>query len=314
MILLMAEIFLVIFLVFLVRLFLQHNLPRPGGKVGRLRTIDPPAPVPAGFSLVYGRAITVFAASSETRRFRSLKAFLRHGTVQHPALMRVYRVAGCMTDIEIPAETPNYDRIDAIEALALLRELPDLRFIRRLQLSDEPCYLDPWLRAIHGPQFLLLGNATKTGVVVLYRPDRRKRNTAGLTLLHEWLHVIALNSPRDLRRFKRASDIEQLTPLSMPTVSVGIRETAIHEAWADLGERLFGYDEAVARDAALAAPMHAMVLWQRVEGALRQAPPDLRSTRFAELQTRAAFVRAEVAPKARPVAKQRRLWAKPWPS
>jgi hypothetical protein len=286
----MAEIILVIFIVFLVRVFLQHNLPRPSGKLGTVRAIDPPVPVPAGFSRVYARTITVFTASSETRHFSSLKAFLRHGTVQRPALMRVYRVAGCMTDIEIPAETPNYDRIDTVEALALLRELPDLRFIRRLQLSDEPCYLDPWLRAIHGSQFLLLGNATKTGVVVLYRPDRRDRNTAGLTLLHEWLHVIAFNSPRDLRRFQRASDIEPLTPPSMPTVSVGIRRTAAHEAWAELGERLFGYDEAAARDAALAAPLHAMVLWQRLQSAMRQVPPDLRSTRLSELDARGRFL------------------------
>jgi len=286
----MAEILLVIFIVFLVRVFRRRNLPRPGGKLGTVRAIDPPVPVPAGFSQVYASTITVFTASPETRRFSSLKAFLRHGTGQRPALMRVYRVAGCMTDIEIPAETPNYDRIDAVEALALLRELPDLRFIRRLQLSDEPCYLDPWLRAIHGPQFLLLGNATKTGVVVLYRPDRRDRNTAGLTLLHEWLHVVAFNSPRDLRRFQRASAIEPLTPPSMPTVSVGVRKTATHEAWADLGERLFGYDESAAREVALAAPLHANILWRRVEVALHQPPAELRSTRFAELDARGRFL------------------------
>jgi hypothetical protein len=290
---LMAEIFLVIFIISLARVFLQHNLPRPGGKLGRLRAIDPSAPIPAGFSQVYARTITVFAASSENRHFPSLRTFLRHGTVRHPVLMRVYRVAGCMTEIEIPAETPDYDRMDAAEALALLRELPDLRFIRRLQLSDEPCYLDPWLRAIHGPQFLLLGNATKTGVVVLYRPDRNGRNTAGLTLLHEWLHVIAFNSPGDVRRFKRASYVEPLTPLSMPTVSVGVRKTAIHEAWADLGERLFGYDDAVARDAAIAAPVHARVLWQRVAATLRQVPSDLRSTRFTELHARGSLVGAQ---------------------
>jgi hypothetical protein len=204
--------------------------------------------------------------------------------------MRVYRVAGCKTDIEIPAESPAYNRTDAVEALALLRELPDLRFIRRLQLSDEPCYLDPWLRATHGRQFFLLGNATKTGVVVLYRPDRRDRDTVALTLLHEWLHVIAFNSPRDLRRFKRASGTEPLTPLSMPTVSIGVRMTSVHEAWADLGERLFGFDEAVAREAARTAPLHAMVLWRRVATALRQAPAELRSTRFAELEARGNMI------------------------
>jgi hypothetical protein len=285
-----AEIIIVLFGIILVRRFLDRNMPRPGGKLGAVQVLDPPAAAPAGFLQVYARAITVFTSSSGTERFASLKAFLRHGTRRHPVLMQVYRVAGCMTDIEIPAEPPVYNRMDANEALALLRELPDLRFIRRLQLSDEPCYLDPWLRATHGPQFFLLGNATKTGVVVLYRPDRRDRNTVGLTLLHEWLHVIAFNSPRDLRRFKRASDTEPLTPLSMPTVSVGVRKTSLHEAWADLGERLFGFDEAIAREATRTAPLHAMVLWQRVATALRQAPEDLCSTRFAELEARGSMI------------------------
>jgi hypothetical protein len=285
-----AEIIIVLFGIILVRRFLDRNMPRPGGKLGAVQVLDPPSAVPAGFSQVYGRAITVFTGSSETGRFASLKAFLRHGTTLHPVLMRVYRVAGCMTEIEIQAERPVYDRMDPSETLALLRELPDLRFIRRLQLSDEPCYLDPWLRAAHGPQFFLLGNATKTGVVVLYRPDRRDRDTVALTLLHEWLHVIAFNSPRDLRRFKRASGTEPLTSLSMPTVSIGIRESSIHEAWADLGERLFGFDEAIARAAARLAPLHATVLWRRVATTLRRAPPALCSTRFAEFESRGKMI------------------------
>jgi hypothetical protein len=37
--------------------------------------------------------------------------------------MRIYRVAGSKTEIEIPVEPPDYERIDAAEALALLREL-----------------------------------------------------------------------------------------------------------------------------------------------------------------------------------------------
>jgi hypothetical protein len=285
-----AEIIIILLGILLVRRFLDRNRPRPGGKLGPVQVLDPPVAVPPGFLRVYARAITIFTASSETRRFPSLKAFLRHATVRRSVSMRVYRVACCMTDIEIPAEPPVYNRMDATEALALLRELPDLRFVHRLQLSDEPGYLDPWLRATQGPQFFLLGNATKTGIVVLYKPDRSDRNTVGLTLLHEWLHIVAFNSPRDVRRFKRASHIEPLTPLSMPTVSVGIPKPSIHEAWADLGERLLGYDEAIAHDAARGAPAHAMVLWQRVETALRQAPPELRSTRFAELEARGQMI------------------------
>ena len=286
----MAEIIILLFGIILVRWFLDRNRAQPGGRLGPVRVLDPPVPPPAGFLRVYARTITVFTGSSEAGPFRSLNAFLRRGTGRLAVSMRVYRIAGSATDIEIPEQKPDYDRLDATEALGLLRELPDLRFVRRLQLSDLPCYLDPWLRAAHGPQFLLLGNATKTGVVVLYRPRRGDSNTVSLTLLHEWLHLVAFHSPRDLRRFERAGAIEPLIPLAMPTVSIRVRRTPVHEAWADLGERLFGHDETIAREAANAAPVHAKILWQRVEHALRQAPADLRSTRVAELEARGRLI------------------------
>ncbi len=292
----MAEIIIILFGIILVRRFLDRNRAQAGGRLGPIRVLDPPEPPPAGFLRVYARTITVFTGSSEAGPFRSLNAFLRRGTGRLAVSMRVYRLAGSATDIEIPEKAPDYDRLDATEALGLLRELPDLRFVRRLQLSDLPCYLDPWLRAAHGPQFLLLGNATKTGVVVLYRPRRADANTVGLTLLHEWLHLLAFNSPRDLRRFARAGAVEPLIPSAMPTVSIGVRRTPVHEAWADLGERLFGYDETIAREAANAAPVHAKILWQRVEGALRQAPADLRSTRLAELAARGRLITAAAIP------------------
>jgi hypothetical protein len=83
------------------------------------------------------------------------------------------------------------------------------------------------------------------------------------------------------------------------------RNTAIHEAWCELGEKLLGYDENTARQAALEAPVHAMILWRCVERLLRRTPLRLRSTRFDELMDRAGFMRAEVAPKARAVRAKR---------
>jgi hypothetical protein len=111
--------------------------------------------------------MTMFAASSNAASFPNLKAFLRHGTVSQPTLMRIYRVDGCKTEIEIPADPPDYERIDAAEALALLRELPDLRLVRRLHLSDERSFLDPWVSKLVGQEFFLLGNATNFSLVVL---------------------------------------------------------------------------------------------------------------------------------------------------
>jgi hypothetical protein len=42
-----------------------------------------------------------------------------------------------------------------------------------------------------------------------------------------------------------------------------------------------------------------MILWRCVEKILRKPPPGLRSTRLAEFEKRAAFMRTEVASRAR---------------
>jgi hypothetical protein len=298
MILRMAQVLLILIVVFLVRVFLNRNMPRAGGKIGRVRTIDAPASIPDGFSRVYARDMTVFIASADAANFGSLKAFLRHGTVERPALMRIFCVAGCNTEIEISIESPDYERIEAAEALALLRELPDLRLIHRLHLSDESSFLDPWVRRVAGQQFVMLGNATNFKLVVLYRPDRRLRQIVGLTLLHEWLHMVAFGSARDVWRFERANAIEPLAPCETPLVSFGVRKAPIYESWCDLGEKIFGYDETIAREAALAYPIHAMILWKRVEKILRKGPEAVRSSRFAEFEARGAFMHAEVDSKA----------------
>ena len=137
------------------------------------------------------------------------------------------------------------------------------------------------------------------------RPDRRQREILGLTLLHEWLHLVAFGSPRDLRRFDRASGAEPLAPATVDPIDFGVRKTQVHEAWCELGETLFGYDDAAARQAALAAPLHVMILWRCVEKILRKAPPRWRSTRFAEFEARASFMRGEVEPPAQKVRAKR---------
>jgi hypothetical protein len=288
-----------------VRAFLLRNMPRAGGKIGPRRPLDSDVPLPRGFSGVYARAMTIFAAASDATNFSNLKEFLRDGTVQRPILMRIYRVAGCKTEIEIPVGTPDYQRIDAAEALALLRELPDLRLIRRLHVSDERSFLDPWVCKVAGQEFFLLGNATNFSLVVLYKPDRRFARSAGLTLLHEWLHLVAFRSIGQVHRFKRATAIEPLAPLAVEFGLFGGRKAPIYEAWCELGERLLGYDEAIARDAALTYPVHAMILWRCVEKILRKTPLRMRSTRFGELERRAAFMHLEVAPRASKVRGRR---------
>jgi hypothetical protein len=300
-------IIIVFFSSLLVRAFLQRGMPRVGGKLGPLRTLESAAPAAAGFSRIYARVMTVFSPTADATSFPSLKAFLRHGTVGQPTLMHIYRVAGSKTEIEIPVEPPDYECIDAAEALALLRELPDQRIIRRLHLSDQECFLDPWAQKICSRAIVIVGHATNFRLVVLYKPDRRLGPFVGLTLLHEWLHIVAFDSWRHVWRFSRAKAVEPLQPSTIESVNFGVRKTPIYEAWCDLGEKLFGYDETVARQAALASPVHAMIVWQRVEKIMRKAPLRSRSTRFAEFEARAVFMHAEVKPKAHQVRTKGRL-------
>jgi hypothetical protein len=293
----LQSIIAILFVGLLVRGFLHRNMPQVGGKLGPIRTTDPPAALPGGFSRVYARAVTLFVAS-DASHFPTLKAFLRDGTARLPVVMRIYRVAGCKTEIEIPARTTDYERIDAAEALALLRELPDPRCVRRLHLSDERSFLDPWVRKVKG-DFYHLGHATNFSLIVLYKPDRRLGQLLGITLLHEWLHLIAFASTLQLWRFKRADAIEPLPSLAVEPLNLGDRNTGVYEAWCDLGEKLLGYDESEARQTALELPLHAMILWRCVERMLRRTPPGLRSTRFDQLMKRADLMRTEVEPKAR---------------
>jgi hypothetical protein len=288
---------IILFFSMLIRRFRSRNMPLVGGKLGRIRIIAPPQPRPGGFSRIYARAATLFVAAG-TPHSSTLKAFLRDNVVQQPVVMRIYRVAACKAEIEIPDQVPDYERIDAAEAFALLRELPDPRLVRRLHIRDEPSFLDPWLRKVKGEQFFFQGNATNSGLIVLYRPDRRLGEVLSITLLHEWLHLVAFASWFQLWRFKRANAIEPLPPLAVDPLNFGDRKTRVYEAWCDLGEKLLGHDEDAARHAALALPVHTTILWRCVERLLRQTPLQLRCTRFDKLIMRGHFMRAEVGSKA----------------
>ncbi|HEX5213718.1 MAG TPA: hypothetical protein VFW22_18495 [Pseudolabrys sp.] len=294
--------------VLLINAFIHRNTPRVGGKIGpRIREAPEPE-LPEGFSRVVCRAITNFDAAADAENFPSLKAYRRDGVTPRQGRVLVYRVVACNTRIEVPAEEPDYPRLTPIEMLALLRELPDPRLVYRLHLADGPSFLDPWLRKITGHDIRSVGNANLTGAIVLYRPDRRLGRELGLTLLHEWLHLVAFNSARPIRRFKRADAVETLPPLAYEPVSFGDRRTRVYEAWCELGEKVLGYDEAVARQAALASPVHTVVLWRHIEKILRKVPRRLASTRLDEFRVRAAFIRTEVAPKAQAARNSRRWW------
>src|SRR5258708_173631 len=222
-------VIILLFLALLVLGFLHRNMPRVGGKLGPIRNLDPQPAPPSGFSRIYARAVTLFVAS-DASRFPTLKAFLRRGTARRPVVMRVYCVAGCKAEIEIPDRVADYERIDATEALALLRELPDPRRVRRLHLSDEPSFLDAWVSRERGAEFFNLGHATNFSLIVLYKPDRRLGQLLGTTLLHEWLHLVAFAATIELWRFKRADAIEPLPALPLEPMNYCDRNTGAYQA------------------------------------------------------------------------------------
>ena len=305
-------IFLVVLLVLSAIAFWRRNWARAGGKIGRRSKTALPPFLPEGFSRVECREIVNFAPPEDARGYRNLKSYVREAAVHQPGLIHIFHVAGCKTLIEIPVAMPDYDRIDVTEALALLRELPDPRLVLRLQLSDIPSFLDPWSRKQIGRDDVFqLGASTNLRLVVLYLPDRALGPMLGTVLLHEWMHLLGFKHEWAVLRFHRANKIERLPPLPLPPITTLRFGAMANEAWADLGERLFGYDEALARETALAAPVHSVILWRRVEKTMRKVPKRLASTRHAELQARCAFMRAEVAPKAR--AARRRRWRRWWP-
>lgn len=288
-------VFIVVFLVVAVRAFMVRGLPRVGGKIGRQQKIADDEPIPPGISSVYARSMRLFVSSADAVTFSSQKDYLRQGTREIPAVMRIYRVAGCKTEIEIPAGQPDYERIDISQALSLLRELPDMRLVRRLHISDQPSFMDSWERKMRGQDVFLLGHATNFGLVVLYRPDSRFLGDVGMTLLHEWMHIAAYKYQLDLWRFGRANNAEPLGLVPFDVRS-GSAWKLPHEAWAEVGEKLLGYDGTLARQAAQALPLHATILWRRMEKILRRAPQRMRSTRFAELEARRSAVHAEITP------------------
>lgn len=253
---------LVIFVIFIglaVKAFLNRNMARIGGKIGRRSPCLPADPVPPGFSRVDCRKITNFGAPADASGYPNLKAYIRDA-VRQPGLVHIYHVAGCKTRIEIPAGPPRYERIEPSEALALLRELPDLRLVERLHLSDEPSFLDPWWRHASGRSDIFhQGNANNLGLVVLYLPDRALGRELGTILMHEWVHLLAFKSAWAVRRFRRANANEALPALPIAPMSPR-RDMLTYEDWANLGEKLLGYDETLARQTALAAPVHAMIL------------------------------------------------------
>ena len=225
------------------------------------------------FSRVYARAMTIFTAPADAPSFHDLKAFLRHGTVGQPALMRIYRVAGCKTEIEIPVGRPDYERIDAAEALALLRELPDPRLIRRLHLSDEPLFprslgaenprprLFPVL-ATRRTSRLVVSTSPIIGSAEICRPHSPSRMAAS-----RCLRIAKGPSTLQKRECRRAASAAVVEPINF-----GVREnTSSMKLGASSAKGFSVTTMPLPARRLWPSPVHAMIVWRRVERYLAQS-------------------------------------------
>ena len=144
------------------------------------------------------------------------EGFLARRPVQKCIVMRIYRVAGCKTEIEI---SESARRLRAHRCRASTRAVARIAgsASRSAPTSERRAsFLDPWVRKVKGEKFFCLGNATNFRLIVLYKPDCRLGQVLGLTLLHEWLHLVAFASTIHIWRFQRANTIE-------PLPSAGVR-------------------------------------------------------------------------------------------
>jgi hypothetical protein len=293
-------------LLFLGYSYFNRNAPRIGGKIGRRSRDAPAIAVPAGFSRAQVRALTTFAPPNDAAGYKNLKAYLRHAPIRQSGLVYIYRVPRSYTRVEIPSDLPEDARPDPAGALALLRELPDSRLVYRLHFSAAPSFIEPWARRDRGlDKMVILGNATQNGLIVLYHFDRASCAHLPGTLIHEWLHILAYKAWWTIWRFKRANKIEALPPLPIAPTYLTNSKSPTYEDWATLGEMLLGYDEEAFRQTALAFPVHATILWRRVEKVMRKAPKRFASTRLAEFEARGAFMRTEVTPRAKAARRKR---------
>jgi hypothetical protein len=190
-----------------------------------------------------------------------------------PALGRHGQLGCPETTIAIPEAEPDYDRISAQQALALLRTLPDIRLVRRLTILDTIFRYDPWFQQFNS-SWRLLGEVSDGAEIILYRPAVTEDVAA--TVTHEWAHLLEFSSPKWRRLLNVVGDLEPF---------VG-RAGALYpeppkEEWAVLGEFLLSTAPLLSPLTSFANPIRATVIANALRERLASLPTRLRSTEHA---------------------------------
>jgi hypothetical protein len=122
------------------------------------------------FSGVERIAHVIGAEADEIDRpFADRDDFLYTGVLVGTEKMSIYRLAAHPeTSIAIALEAPSYQRINPAMALQLLRELPDVRLVRRLRIVDGRHPEEPWIWQTTGRRHIVQAEAYPDGEIKLY--------------------------------------------------------------------------------------------------------------------------------------------------
>lgn len=151
-----------------------------------------------GYSSCQTETVTIVEGDHGAASFRDHADFQRRGWhVAHRRMLVCAVAASPGTEVAVPLDAPDYARIGPAEALALLRELPDMALIRRLTVCDGAQADEPWLRQVTGRPLTMLAEALPDGEVRLYRPVAGEGLVT--TALHEWSHLLRFRAGEGMR-------------------------------------------------------------------------------------------------------------------
>jgi poly(A) polymerase len=187
---------------------------------------------------------------------------------------------------------PLASRMTPREALAIVRELPDARLLKRLLVVDKAHWEEPWRRQKGEENLKILAEASKDGDVKLYRPPTGEVSRD--TIFHEWAHLLKFARPGESALFDMVGELEPIRSDSPADPTIDRDET-----WAVLvGEGLLNKNFLRAVNAAHCNPIRLTIGAEAVRGVLESVPAEQRSIRHQQYELLLRYIDSNVRPQA----------------
>jgi poly(A) polymerase len=188
-------------------------------------------------------------------------------------------------------------RLSPLEALQIVKELPDARLVKRLTILNERHWQEPWRRHTGQTNVNTMAEVLPDGSVTMYRPPAGEVSRD--TLFHEWAHLLKFRSPTESNLFDRVGALEPLRTQSKSDLSGGGDELwAVH-----VGEGLLNRSSLTAIAAAYENPIRSSLAGRALSRIIESVPEQQRSPRHAQFQLVTRYIEESV----RPLAQQQLL-------